>query len=140
MKAFTVASLLHCFILQWLSKLWDLLFELCVCLQIYMLKFNTVISKSSTYKTMIIRWPSFYCKYTFIYDLHLLKFCERRKASILEYHSLGPVLTRIVTSFVNQIWISDVSLRMIHVYLLMNISMHKGWLNIHVMHFPVLGC
>jgi len=42
MKAFTAASLLHCFILQWLSKLWDLLCELCVCLQIYMLKFNMV--------------------------------------------------------------------------------------------------
>ena len=33
---------LHCFILQWLSKLWDLLCELCVCLQIYMLKFNNL--------------------------------------------------------------------------------------------------
>ena len=42
MKAFTAASLLHCFILQWLSKLWDLLCELCVCLHIYMLKFNSM--------------------------------------------------------------------------------------------------
>ena len=40
MKAFTAASLLHYFILQLLSKMWDLLCELCVCLQIYMLKFK----------------------------------------------------------------------------------------------------
>ena len=47
------------------------------------------ISKSSKYKTIIIKWPSDYCIYTFGSDLHLWKFCERRKASILEYHSLG---------------------------------------------------
>ena len=40
MKAFTAASLLHCFILQLLSKLWDPLCELCICLHIYMLKFT----------------------------------------------------------------------------------------------------
>ena len=40
MKAFTFASLLHCFILQLLSKLWDILCELCICLQIYMLNLH----------------------------------------------------------------------------------------------------
>ena len=48
-----------------------------------------VISKSSKYKTIIIKWPSDCYIYTFGSDLHLWKFCERRKASILEYHSLG---------------------------------------------------
>ena len=48
-----------------------------------------VISKSSKYKTIIIKLPSYYCIYTFGSDIHLWKFCERRKASILEYHSLG---------------------------------------------------
>ena len=48
MKAFTAASLLHCFILQWLSKLWNLLCELCACLQIYMLKFNMVSEPQRT--------------------------------------------------------------------------------------------
>ena len=44
MKAFTAASLLHYFILQLLSKLWDLLCELCICLHIYMLKFTWYLS------------------------------------------------------------------------------------------------
>ena len=48
-----------------------------------------VISKSSTHKTIIIKLPSDYCIYKFGSDLHLWKFCERRKASILQYHSLG---------------------------------------------------
>ena len=48
-----------------------------------------VISKSSTYKTIIIKLLSYFYIYTFVSDLHLWNFCERRKASILEYHSLG---------------------------------------------------
>ena len=48
-----------------------------------------VISKSSKYKKIIIKWPSYYCIYTFGSNIHLWKFCKRRKASILEYHSLG---------------------------------------------------
>ena len=57
-----------------------------------------VISKSSTYKTIIIKLPSYYCIYTFGSDLHLWKFCKRRKASTWNTTLLGPVLTRIMTS------------------------------------------
>ena len=48
-----------------------------------------VISMSSTYKKIIIKLPLYFYIYTFGSDLHLWKFCERRKATILEYHSLG---------------------------------------------------
>ena len=48
-----------------------------------------VIKISSTYKKMIRKLSSYYHRYTFGSNLHLWKFCERRKASILEYHSLG---------------------------------------------------
>ena len=47
-----------------------------------------VIKISSTYKTIIRKLPSYFYIYTFVSDLHLWNFC-RRKASILEYHSLG---------------------------------------------------
>ena len=98
-----------------------------------------VISKSSKYKKIIIKLPSYFCIYTFRSDLHLWKFCERRKASILEYHSLGVYFNLYSDFFTNQRWIWNVSLGMLHVYLLMNISMYKGIINIHMMHFPVLG-
>ena len=68
MKAFTAASLLHCFILQWLSKLWDILCELCVCLQIYMLKFTWYqsLDGQGTSPPQISYWIIFlFCRYNF---------------------------------------------------------------------------
>ena len=68
MKAFTAASLLYCFILQWLSKLWDLLCELCVCLQIYMLKFTWYqsLGGQGTSPPQISYWIIFlFCRYNF---------------------------------------------------------------------------
>ena len=90
---------------------------------------------------MIIILPSYFCKYTFGSDLHLWNFFERRKASILEYHSLRAYFNPYSDFF--SLRTKDGSMmypRLLHVYLLMNISMQKGWLNIHMMHFPVLRC
>ena len=96
-----------------------------------------VIKISSTYNTMKIILPSYYCKYTFRSDLHLWKFCESRKASILAYQDLGACFNPY-KDFCNLH--RCISLRKLHVYLLIQVSMNKITLDIHVMHLPILGC
>ena len=58
-----------------------------------------VISKSSKYKKIIRKLPSYYFRYTFGPDLNLWNFCERRKASMLEYHSLGACFNLYIDFF-----------------------------------------
>src|SRR5713101_5411186 len=48
-----------------------------------------VMSRSSTYNTMIINEPLITFRYTFESDLHRTKFRDSKKLSILAYQALG---------------------------------------------------
>ena len=57
-----------------------------------------VINNSSTYKTIIIKLPSYYFIYIFGSDLHFGSFAREGRHPSWNTTLLGPVLTRIVTS------------------------------------------